>query len=188
MRPRREAPEAPPVPRLGLLSDSHAHGDITRRAVDLLLREGIDRLIHLGDIGSTDVLDALLAPARIDPGATSSIIPASAVLGNTDAFDRADLARHAAALGIEFDECAGRLATERGELIYLHGDDEVAMARALARRPVYLCHGHTHQRRDERLGPTRIINPGALYRAREHTVALLDTASDVLKFYRVDPR
>jgi hypothetical protein len=32
---------------------------------------------------------------------------------------------------------------------------------------------------------TRVINPGALYRAREKTVAILDTAADRLTFLRV---
>ncbi|RLS46748.1 MAG: metallophosphoesterase, partial [Planctomycetota bacterium] len=46
----------------------------------------------------------------------------------------------------------------------------------------YLLHGHTHVCRDERHGATRIINPGALHRASEFTVALLDTDSDELQF------
>ena len=40
-------------------------------------------------------------------------------------------------------------------------------------------------RRDERFGKTRIINPGALHRASEKTVALLDLATDQLEFIRV---
>jgi predicted phosphodiesterase len=50
----------------------------------------------------------------------------------------------------------------------------------------YLLHGHSHLTRDERVGRTRIINPGALHRAREKTVALLDTATDALKFITVN--
>ena len=49
----------------------------------------------------------------------------------------------------------------------------------------YLLHGHTHVRRDERVGKVRIINPGALHRAREKTVAVLDTDTDRLTFVRV---
>ena len=49
----------------------------------------------------------------------------------------------------------------------------------------YLCHGHTHATRDERLGPTRVINPGALFRARRHTVAVLDLARDEVSFLAV---
>ena len=46
----------------------------------------------------------------------------------------------------------------------------------------YLIHGHTHVPRDVRLGPTRIINPGALHRARTKSVALLDVTKDELQF------
>ncbi len=49
----------------------------------------------------------------------------------------------------------------------------------------YLLQGHTHVRHDERIGKTRVINPGALHRAREKTVALLDTATDRLVFLPV---
>jgi predicted phosphodiesterase len=49
----------------------------------------------------------------------------------------------------------------------------------------YLLHGHTHVRRDERVGKTRVINPGALHRAAEKTVALLDLAADRLEYLRI---
>jgi hypothetical protein len=39
--------------------------------------------------------------------------------------------------------------------------------------------------RDERFGRTRIINPGALFRASEKTVALLDTEADQLDYLRI---
>ena len=37
-------------------------------------------------------------------------------------------------------------------------------------------------RADERVGTVRVINPGALFRAKERTVALLDTAADAVRF------
>jgi predicted phosphodiesterase len=45
----------------------------------------------------------------------------------------------------------------------------------------YVCHGHTHKVRDERIGEVHVINPGALRRARRHTVAILDTDGDTLE-------
>lgn len=164
------------MPRLGLLSDSHGRGEITRRAVDLLLGHQVDRLIHLGDICSESVLDALVAA-----------VPASLVLGNND-FDHASMTRYAQSQGLQVADPVGRMQVEAGELVYMHGDDDASMTRALRREVAYLCHGHTHAPRDERSGKTRIINPGALCRAAEYTVALLDTARDELTFYRVDPR
>ncbi|MCX5658920.1 MAG: metallophosphoesterase family protein [Planctomycetota bacterium] len=174
------------MPRLGLLSDSHGRGEITRRAVELLLQHRIDRLIHLGDICCESVLDAMIVVApETKSGDTATRVPASLVLGNND-FDRDKMILYAQTMGLDVADPVGRMQVEAGELVYLHGDDESAMARALRAKPAYLCHGHSHLRRDERSGPTRIINPGALYRATEYSVAVLDTAADALTFYRVD--
>ena len=51
----------------------------------------------------------------------------------------------------------------------------------------YLCHGHTHARADGRQGPTRVINPGALFRATVYSVAVLDPETDQLHFHEVEP-
>ena len=53
-----------------------------------------------------------------------------------------------------------------------------------------MVHGHTHVRRDERIGvgggkTVRVINPGALQRAREKSVAVLDTERDEVRFVAV---
>ena len=45
---------------------------------------------------------------------------------------------------------------------------------------------YPHLRRDERVGRTRIINPGALHRAKQYTVATLDLSCDKLEFHVVD--
>jgi predicted phosphodiesterase len=45
-----------------------------------------------------------------------------------------------------------------------------------------LLQGHTHVRADERVGTVRVINPGALHRAAQKTVATLDTETGEVKF------
>ena len=65
----------------------------------------------------------------------------------------------------------------------MHGH-EPAFERLGAAPPFdYVCHGHTHTKRDERLGKCRIINPGALHRASPPSIALLDTTTDRLVFH-----
>jgi predicted phosphodiesterase len=49
----------------------------------------------------------------------------------------------------------------------------------------YLLHGHSHEVRDERVGRTRIINPGALCRAARYTAAILDPDADALEVLEV---
>jgi predicted phosphodiesterase len=57
----------------------------------------------------------------------------------------------------------------------------VDVRRVLAERPDYLLSGHSHAPSDVQDGAVRRINPGALHRADEFTVAILDLASGELK-------
>ena len=57
----------------------------------------------------------------------------------------------------------------------IHGDDAALKRRLiLGQQHDYLLQGHTHVPHDQRIGRTRLINPGALHRARTKTVATLD--------------
>ena len=56
----------------------------------------------------------------------------------------------------------------------------------MAERPDFLLTGHAHFPGDQLVGPVRRINPGALYRADEFTVALLDSESGELKIMKVE--
>jgi hypothetical protein len=62
-----------------------------------------------------------------------------------------------------------------------HGHMTVDVRRVLADRPDYLLSGHSHSPSDVQDGAVRRITPGALHRAEEFTVALLDLASGELK-------
>jgi len=167
--------------RIGLLSDSHGRAATTERAVRLLLSEGVDLIVHLGDIGRVDVIDALVE--RIDERGELDP-PVHAVLGNCD-WDEEGLTRYGRSLGIAMDHPVGRLDVEERTVVFQHGHQDAAMEQALAGGADYLCHGHTHRPRDERVDRCRVINPGALFRAAEYTVAVLDVARDALTFHNV---
>ncbi len=168
------------MPKIGLLSDSHGRVETTRHAVVLLVDHGVDRLIHLGDVGGPGVLDELVVPN----GADDETIPAHVVFGNVD-WDEADLTRYAEALGLIVNHPVGRLTFGDRELRFMHGHDGRAWDRALADKPAWLAHGHTHQKNDNRIGATRVINPGALTRAATYTVCVLDTDRDDVTFLTV---
>jgi uncharacterized protein len=175
------------LPRIGLLSDSHGRAETTRKAVERLVREGAQVLIHLGDVGTLEVIDELLVSAPPNPGdnphtESGEPLEAHVVFGNVD-WDADSMARYARSSGIAVDHPVGRLDCNGRQLVFLHGHDGAAMSRELAAEPAYLCHGHSHRTRDERVGKTRVINPGALFRASEYTVALLDTEADRLTFF-----
>jgi uncharacterized protein len=157
---------------------------MARRAVDLLIRQGASILLHLGDVGSVEVIDALVVPPPMS-GDAAQRIESHVVFGNTD-HDWQSLARYARELGVIVDHPVGWLKVGGADLVFLHGDDPAAMSQALARGVEYLCFGHTHHPQDSRAGATRLINPGALFRARPRTVALLDAASRQLTFHPVE--
>jgi uncharacterized protein len=158
---------------VGILSDTHDRADAMALAVQILRRYNAEFLIHCGDIGSPQpMLDYLVGPSAF-------------VFGNTD-WDRQGLKRYAAQVQVNCLGNAGELELGAKMFHVEHGDDQRSMKKAIEeQRFDYLLHGHTHVKRDERFGRTRIINPGALHRAREKTVALLDTEKDHLLFLTV---
>lgn len=59
-------------------------------------------------------------------------------------------------------------------------------ARQILPEVQYVLYGHTHEAADLRVGHLRLINPGALQRARVYTVATLDVQVGTVRFWRVD--
>jgi putative phosphoesterase len=160
------------VTRIGVLSDSHGRAAITARAVEALLGAGADILIHLGDVETEAVIDELVGP------------PAHLVFGNCD-WDVDALARYARNVGVIVDHPAGRIDVGAKSVIFTHGDRPGVVEQAIAEGVDYLLHGHTHVVRDERVGCTRVINPGALFRAARYTAAVLEPETDRLEIIEV---
>jgi putative phosphoesterase len=156
---------------IGILSDTH--GDITAASAALatLQGQGASFYIHCGDIGTPGVLDQMAGLA------------CAAVLGNNDA---PSLLKYAKRLGIECGTPMVESTLGGKSIAIMHGDD-IRLRRQLIQeqRHDYLLLGHTHCRSDERFGQMRVINPGALYRTAVKSVALLDTATDALRFIDV---
>lgn len=159
--------------RIGILSDTHDRVPAMKAAIELLIHLGAEFFIHCGDVGSERVLDHLAG------------LPSAFVWGNND-FDRVELERYAKKLGVG---CYGNFADlELGgkRFAVIHGDDFRLRQRILTeQRHDYLLQGHTHVRSDQRIGNVRCINPGALYRAAEKTVATLETVDDRVDFHLV---
>lgn len=158
--------------RIGIISDSHGKAERLRSAIDALSRHGAQALVHCGDIGSVDCLELL----------ADSGVPAYAVAGNMDRKVQR-LAIEAKRVGVAFGWEVVEVPLGDGQyLVATHGHDEDVLGElVIGEQFRYVCHGHTHERRDEFRGPTRVINPGALHHARSHTVALLDTEADELR-------
>jgi hypothetical protein len=70
----------------------------------------------------------------------------------------------------------------------IHGHQEGKLRRLInAGEYAYVVHGHTHRRSDRRIGPTRVINPGALggMRWQQRSFCILDLDSGEATFVRV---
>jgi putative phosphoesterase len=158
---------------IGILSDTHDHPDAMRQALRVLQDAGAEFFAHCGDIGSQSCIDLLAG------------LHCAFVFGNTD-LQRAALARYAASLDVPCYGSYGNLELAGKSIALIHGDDYRLKQRLLdEQKHDYLLQGHTHIRADQRIGRTRLINPGALHRAKEKTVATLDTQSDRLIFHTV---
>jgi putative phosphoesterase len=158
--------------RIGILSDTHDQVRRTERAVALLMAEGAEALIHCGDYTTPEVVFACTG------------LPGYFVLGNSD-FDEDDLRRAMTAIGGTYLGPGGELALGGRRIAVTHGDSSRMMRHLALAGPDYLLFGHSHVPTDGRDGTIRLINPGALHRARAWTVALLDTDMDALKFVNV---
>lgn len=158
---------------LGLLSDTHSRASTARLAVRMLLDGGAEFLIHCGDVGSEDVLDALAG------------VPSAFVFGNCD-YDRDALDRYAGMIGVQCLKTYGVLTLAGKNIAVTHGDDFHLMQRLTRGLDHdYLFTGHTHQRHDRRVEAMRWINPGALHRAIPKTVATLNLLTDDLSYLTV---
>lgn len=154
--------------KIGLISDTHGNLERTDRAVALLKAHGVGAVIHCGDIGSQAVLLAMVE--AFDPPR----IPAYAVLGNCD-YDSF------VGAGVEICDRFADLELDGKAIAVIHGDDASRFHQAIAsQRFDFVFTGHTHVREDRFVGRTRVINPGAVHRAAQPGVAVLDTRSGEL--------
>lgn len=164
---------------LALLSDSHDHAAAIKTALALLAPHKPDAYLHAGDLVSPDMLFHF-----------AGIGPFHFVFGNNE-FDHAALRSQAVALNLFCHGHFADLSFAGKRLALLHGHDAALFHRLAASGQYhYIIHGHSHLCRDTRLpapSPTRIINPGALFRAKTKSVALLDVASDSLRFLELPP-
>lgn len=134
----------------------------------------VEAVLHCGDIGSPEIVSLF---ARW---------PTHFVLGNVDV-NRVALRLAVTAAGQHFHDRFGRLKLAGRSIAIVHGDDAAALAGAIRGGEFDLvCTGHTHVADLHRDGPTLVLNPGALYRAHPHTLAIVDLEKLEATHIRVD--
>lgn len=150
--------------RIGVLSDTHGNTEFLLPAIEQLVQQQVEQVLHCGDIGSPAVVQLM---ARW---------PVHYVLGNCDhARDEPRLRQAIEEAGGEFHDRFGDLTLGGRRIALLHGDDGPLLADAIHGGQFDLvCSGHTHEAACERVGDTVALNPGALFRANPHTLAVVD--------------
>lgn len=157
---------------LGIISDTHDQLARTVRAVNLLTEQGAEALIHCGDLVSVEILEAC------------GVLPFWFVFGNNED-DFTGLRSTAAAVNATCLEFAGEVELGGKRIAVTHGHLSRDVRRLLAAKPDYLLSGHSHEAHHRMEDGVQRINPGAIYRAERYSVALLDLATDHLRYLDV---
>lgn len=148
--------------KVAVVSDTHGHVGNTVQAIQRIADEEADVVLHCGDVGSAGIL-----PLFAD-------WPLHFVSGNVDVFDTAALRRTAEELSQTFHDRFADLELDGVRIAMLHGDDGRRLSETIQSQAYDLvCFGHTHRMEHRREGRTTVLNPGALYRARPHSLAIV---------------
>ncbi len=147
---------------IGVVSDTHGHVEFARQAARMLESFAVEAVLHCGDIGTSEIVAVFRA------------WPTHYVFGNVD-YDVRPLREAIRAAGHTCHERFGSLVLAETPIALLHGDDAAALDEAVrSGRYRLVCHGHTHVARNEQVGRTLVLNPGALYRATPHSIAVVE--------------
>jgi putative phosphoesterase len=159
--------------RVGVLSDSHSNARKLRAAANLFLAREVDTVVHCGDICSPQSVSIL------------EQLQVHWVFGNCD-FDQLELRSVMHSHGHSCHGLAGSVQLGERRLGFTHGHHQLLLSELIAGgEHDYVCHGHTHTRRDEMVHGVRVLNPGALANANPATVLILETESDKAEWLKV---
>jgi putative phosphoesterase len=158
---------------LAVLSDTHDNRSSIRRALELARGRGAEEILHCGDLTSSAVVPLFR-------GWTLQYVS-----GNMDR-DPAEIRSAAERLGTG-SSCGTELRLERDwlRIAMLHGHrGDLLDAAVRSGEYDFVFHGHTHRRRDDLIGRTRVVNPGALGGAAygNYSFCLLDASAGEIEF------
>lgn len=159
---------------IGIISDTHENENAIKKAVKVFKEQDIEFGVHCGDIISPPMLEHFKE------------LNMKFVFGNNDG-ERDGLNKKAKELGFEEIKDEKEFEYKGRKFCVYHGTKlNILEAAIKSNKYDYVLTGHTHIKRDEKTGKTRIINPGALFRTYPYTVALLDVEEDRMEFVGVN--
>jgi putative phosphoesterase len=158
--------------RIGIISDTHDRLARTISAVEILQAERVAAIFHCGDLTGPDIVYAC------------AVLPLYFVFGNNED-DLPALRRAARSVSATCLEWGGDVVLADKRIALTHGHLSRETRLLEAKEPDYLFYGHSHIAADDRRDGIRRINPGALHRADEYSVAVLDLPTGQLRFLKV---
>jgi putative phosphoesterase len=122
----------------------------------------VDAVLHCGDIGSTAVVELF------------TLWPTHFVFGNCDE-NTAALAAAIEKAGQTCHGLFGDLDFDGVKVALLHSHERNRFREAIdGGKYSLVCYGHTHVAAIDRHGDTVVLNPGAIYRASPHSLAVVE--------------
>lgn len=157
--------------KIGVIADTHNNVARTERAMDLFVARGCEVLLHCGDLANA----ATLAVCRQ--------LPIHFVIGNHD--DEASFDSDSAMQGAV---CHGELMDltfDSQRFMMTHGHLKQPVKAIYAAQPDFFLCGHSHVACDRMENGVRKVNPGALFRTKTPSVAIIDTTKGAVDFLLV---
>jgi putative phosphoesterase len=162
--------------KIGLLSDTHNNLTNLQKALTVFQVENITHLVHCGDLTAPETAAAMGGFQVIH------------VVGNGD-FASGEIRRVLLDLnplnssGIQF---TGELGGIPVAAVHGHQQHQInsLVASGMYR---FIFTGHSHRRRDENAGASRILNPGSLggLKAEDRSVCILDLGIGQARFFTI---
>ena len=161
--------------KIGIISDTHDNSDNVKAALERIHADGITKILHCGDVCGPDLIQAF---AGFDIWIAQ---------GNMDRHAGLDQVAHET-LGDGRLAWLQKLVLDGYQVAMVHGDNEEVLSNlCTCGEYAYVFHGHTHRRRDQKIGRTRVINPGALggTRRERYSFCILDLETGRARFVKL---
>ncbi|MFH0875823.1 MAG: metallophosphoesterase [archaeon] len=158
---------------IGIISDTHDNIGNIKKAISVFKARNVDFAFHCGDI---------VAPFTVT---FFKDVKMKFIQGNCDG-DIPMIRKNIELIGGEFLGTIAEFNHGGKKFAAYHGNLTDVLDKLISSKKYdYVLTGHTHKRRDELIGKTRVINPGAHYYGAENTIALLDVEKNKLELIQL---
>jgi len=143
--------------KIGVVSDTHDHLENIERAFELLSKEHVNMVCHLGDWVAPFAVDCVSRQAK------KLGVPLKGVFGNNDGEIFMIVSSNPDRWKIDLGQHTLQIDAEDRKIILYHGTDQKLTAGLIASGAYdAVFSGHTHSPRNELKGRTLDLNPGTL--------------------------